>query len=122
MLLPGRDPLVPFLGTVVSHNKSVFGKLFVETFGSDTVDEEVKRVRNGAEGENREERSHVGGFFFDNWVKRCVCVDGKVRNCLLAQLESSGYRQKGRRNRRVVPCSRLRKGIVASGVSIAYLA
>lgn len=57
---PVVQPIVPLLCGVVADNKSVLGQLLEEALRRRAIDEEVKRLRDSAEGQEREEGPHVG--------------------------------------------------------------
>lgn len=61
MLLPRMPLVVPFLCRVVANHQCVLGQFLVEALGAGAVDEEVERLSNGAQREQREERPHGCG-------------------------------------------------------------
>lgn len=52
--------LVKLLGIVVSNHQCVLGKVLEETLGRRAINEEVQRLGDGAQGQKREDRPHVG--------------------------------------------------------------
>ena len=58
MLGPGAHVVVPFLGLVVAHHQCVLGQVLEEAFRLGPVDEEVERLGDGAQREEREYRPH----------------------------------------------------------------